>query len=300
MVTFQHIGVIGLGQLGGAMAKVLTEDGVVHGFDLNAKRCEIAASNGVTIEASSAAVAKASDVVLLSLPESEHVAQAMCGDDGIISSGKLGLLIVDTTSGYPTAQIEIAKRVQAAGMHFIEATVTGPEGGIVGSLKRDLTLMVGGDESDVALARPLLDRLASHVVYAGPLGNGQIVKMINNLCSAVSLVATMEGVLLAARHGIAPKAVAEALTFGTGANLAVQIMDLWRDPPQDEQVFSVGLMTKDVRQMARFARESGVPALMTDMIAHLYEMFTARLGYDTNLLRVRDVMEEWAGVKMEL
>ena len=291
---------IGLGQLGGTMAKVLTEDGTVHGYDLDPKRCEIAAANGVAIEVSSAAVAAVSDVVLLSLPESEHVARACAGPAGIIGSGKRGLLVIDTTSGYPTATREVAAQLEAAGMRMIEATVTGLEGGIKGALKRDMTFLVGGDENDIARARPLLERLASHIVYCGPLGNGQIVKMINNLCSAVSLVATMEGVLLAAKHDIAPKAVAEVLTYGTGANLPAQTMSWWKDPPQNENVFSVGLMTKDVRQMARFARESGVPSLMTDTVVHLYEMFTARLGYGTNLLRMRDVLEEWAGVKINL
>lgn len=299
-MQYEHIGVVGLGQLGGTIAKVLTEDGAVHGFDLDPKRCEIAAANGVKIEASSADVAKASDVVLLSLPESVAVDRACRGADGIVTSGKRDLLVVDTTSGYPTATLDIAADLKAAGIRMVEATVTGLEGGIMSALKRDLTLMVGGDEDDVALARPLLERLASHIVYCGPLGSAQVVKMINNLCSAVSLVATMEGVLLAAKHGIPPKAVAEVLINGTGANLPARRMAWWQNPPQHENVFSIGLMTKDVRHMSRLARESGVPAMMTDTVFHLYELFTARLGYDTNLLRLRDVMEEWAGVKMNL
>src|SRR5205823_4981597 len=121
---------------------------------------------GVVIEASAAAVARASDVVLLSLPYSDAVAQVCCGPDGIIASGKRGLLVIDTTSGYPTATLETAAQLRAAGMQMIEATVTGLEGGILGAAKRDLTLMVGGEESDVARARPILERLASHIVYA--------------------------------------------------------------------------------------------------------------------------------------
>lgn len=299
-MNFQHIGVIGLGQLGGTIAKVLTEDGTVHGFDLDPARCAIAAAGGVVIESSAAAVAKASDVVLLSLPESDAVAKVCCGPDGIISSGRRGLLIIDTTSGYPTATLETAAQLKAAGIGMIEATITGLEGGIFGAMKRELTLMVGGDEGDVARARPLLERLATHIVYAGPLGTGQIVKMVNNMCSAVAMVATMEGMLVAAKHGISPWAVAEAMRYGTGANLPAQRLEWWHDPPSDSNVFSVGLMTKDVRQMSRFARESGVPAMMADTVFHLYEVFTARLGYNVNLLRLRDVMEEWAGVKLDL
>jgi 3-hydroxyisobutyrate dehydrogenase len=299
-MEFKHIGVVGLGQLGGTIAKVLTEDGTVHGCDLDPARCKLAAASGVVIEASPAAVAKASDVVLLSLPESDAVAKVCTGPDGILSSGKRGLLIIDTTSGYPSATLETAAKLKAAGMSMIEATITGLEGGIHGSIKRELTLMVGGEEADVARARPLMERLATHIIYAGPLGTGQIVKMVNNMCSAVAMVATMEGMLVAAKHGISPWAVAEAMRYGTGANLPAQTLEWWHNPSSDENVFSVGLMTKDVRQMSRFARESGVPALMSDTVFHLYELFTAELGYGVNLLRLRDVMEKWAGVKLDV
>jgi 3-hydroxyisobutyrate dehydrogenase len=296
----RHIGVIGLGQLGGTIAKVLTADGTVHGCDLDAARCKLAADAGVVIEPTPAAVARASDVVLLSLPESDAVGQVCLGPNGILSSGKRGLLVIDTTSGYPTATLETAAKLADAGIRMIEATVTGLEGGIIGATKRDLTLMVGGAESDVAEARPLLERIATHIIFAGPLGNGQIVKMVNNLCSAVALLATMEGMLVAAKHGVPPSAVAEAMLHGTGANLPVQRLEWWRDPPEGENVFSVGLMTKDLRQMSRFARESGVPAMVTDTVFHLYEVFTSRLGYGRNLLRMREVLEEWAGVKLEV
>jgi 3-hydroxyisobutyrate dehydrogenase len=297
-MKFARIGVVGLGHLGGTIAKVLTGDGEVHGCDLDPARCALAAENGITIEASPAAVAAVSDVVVLSLPESEAVAEVCCGRDGIASSGRRGLLVIDTTSGYPAGTLETAAGLQAAGMRMIEATITGPEGGIVGALKRDLTLMVGGDPVDVAEARPLLERLASHVVEVGPLSCGQIVKMVNNMCSAVALVATVEGMLVAAKHGIAPEVVAEAMLHGTGSNFQVRHLGMLREPPVENNVFALGLMTKDLRHMSRFARESGVPTILADTVFHLYELFTARLGYGVNLLRLREAMEEWAGVEL--
>jgi 3-hydroxyisobutyrate dehydrogenase len=298
-MTFQHIGMIGLGNLGGHIAKSLADNGTLHVYDLDPARSEAAAEYGAVIEPSAAAVARASDIVVLSLPESDAVSQACCGPNGILSSGKRGLLVVDTTSGYPTATLETAARLKTAGIRMIEATITGREGGPAAARKRTLTLMVGGDPGDVAEARPLLDRIATHVIVCGPLGTGQIVKMVNNVCSAVAIVTTIEGMLVAAKHGIAPDVVAAALREGTGHNFAADHVDLLRQPPTDLNVFAVGLMTKDLRNMSTFARESGVPTMMSDVVFHLHEIFTSRLGYEAHLLRLREVMEEWSGVRLD-
>jgi 3-hydroxyisobutyrate dehydrogenase len=296
-VAFTQLGVIGLGHLGGAIAEVLTADGTVHGYDIDAARCREAAAHGVVVEASSAAVARASDIVLLSLPQSDAVEAVCCNPDGIIASGKRGLLIVDTTSGYPNATQAIGTRLAAAGMRLIEAAVTGPEGGVTGARKRDLTLMVGGEDADVAEARPLLERIASHIVVCGPLGCGQIVKMVNNMASAIQSVATLEGMLVAAKHGIDPEHVAEAMRFGTGFNAIVRTPGGIK-ARRGVTNFQVGLHTKDLRQMAQFAAESHVPSFLSDLAYHIYELFTRQLGYDAGVGRTQEVMEEWAGVKL--
>lgn len=297
-MDFKHLGVVGLGNLGGTIAKLLCEDGTVHGYDVDPDRCRAAAADGVVIESSPAMVARNSDVVLLSLPQSDIVEQVCAGPDGIIASGKRGLLVIDTTSGYPTTTREIGARLEAAGMRLIEATVTALEGGVPAALKRELTLMVGGDEADVARARPLLERLASHIVYAGPLGCGQIVKLINNAVAAIQQIATTEGMLVAAKHGIDPEHVAEAMRYGTGYNAMVSTPGGLK-ARSEITTFSVGLMTKDLRQMSQFAAESHVPSFLGDLAFHMHELFTQRLGYAAGVGQSKVVMEEWAGVKLD-
>ena len=296
-MDFEQIGAIGLGNLGGAIAAVLTGDGTVHGYDRDPDRCRAAAAEGIVIEASPAAVARASDIVVLCLPQSDIVEQVCCAPDGVISSGRRGLAIVDMTSGYPDTTRAIGARLAAAGMRLIEAAVTGPEGGVTGVRKRDLTLMVGGDEADVATARPLLERLASHIVYCGPLGCGQIVKMINNTLSAIQSISTAEGMLVAAKHGIDPECVAEAMRFGTGYNGSIRFPGRFV-ARRDNKQFQVGLMTKDLRHMAQFAAESHVPNILGDLAFHMYELFTRQLGYSAGVGQMQEVMEDWAGVKL--
>jgi 3-hydroxyisobutyrate dehydrogenase len=297
-MDFKHLGVVGLGNLGGTIAKLLTEDGTVHGYDPDPERCRVAAAGGVIIEPSPAALARNSDIVLLSLPQSDIVDAVCTGPEGIIASGKRGLLVVDTTSGYPATTIEVGAKLEAAGMRMIEATVTALEGGVPAALKRNLTLIVGGDEADVARARPLLERLASHIVYAGPLGSGQIVKLINNAVAAIQQIATTEGMLVAAKHGIDPEHVAEAMRYGTGYNAMVSAPGRLK-ALAEITTFSVGLMTKDLRQMSQLAAESHVPTFLGDLAFHMHEIFTQQLGYEAGVGQLRQVMEEWAGVKIE-
>jgi 3-hydroxyisobutyrate dehydrogenase len=129
------------------------------------------------------------------------------------------------------------------------------------------------------------------------LGSGQIVKMINNAASAIHSIATIEGMLVAAKHGIDPECVAEAMRYGTGYNALVSNPGGIKARAEVTS-FSVGLMTKDLRQMSQFAAESHVPNFLGDLAFHVYELFTQRLGYAAGVGKTQTVMEEWAGVKL--
>lgn len=295
----QRIGVIGLGSLGANMARLLAGDGyTVHAFDLDPERNAAVREHGVTPCANAAEVARASDLVLLSLPQSEAVAAAALDAGGLREGAQPGLLVVDTTSGYPERTKAIAAELAQAGVRYVDAAITGEEGGAMALPKRALTFCVGGSDEDVAQARPVLERMARYVYHVGPLGAGQIVKMVNNMVCSAASVATIEGMLIAAKHGIDVKVAAQVLDKGTGMNFFCKRPDLLlsRD---FKGGFQIGLMTKDLRHMSEFARESQVPALVTDHIFHLFELFVRRLGYDEDILRQINVMEEWAGVRMD-
>ncbi|MFP5463679.1 MAG: NAD(P)-dependent oxidoreductase [Gammaproteobacteria bacterium] len=296
----RHIGVIGLGSLGANMARLLAEDGyAVHAFDLDGARTANAAEHaGVTGHNSARAVAENSSLVLLSLPQSEAVAAACLGPGGIIEGASRGLLVVDTTSGYPERTKEIAAELAAAGVRYVDAAITGEEGGAKALPKRALTFSVGGSAADVAQARPILDRMARYVFHVGPLGAGQIVKMVINMVSSAAGVAAIEGLLMAAKHGIDVRMAAQVLDKGTGMNFFCKHPDFML-APGFEGGFQLGLMTKDLRHMSEFARRSDVPALVTDHIFHLFELFVREQGYGADILRQVDVMEKWAGVKLD-
>ncbi len=296
----QHIGVIGLGSLGANMAQLLAQDGyAVHAFDLDGARTANAAEHaGVTGHNSARAVAEASTLVLLSLPQSEAVAAACIGPGGLLEGAAEGLLVVDTTSGYPDRSKDIAARLATGGVRYVDAAITGEEGGAKALPKRALTFCVGGSDDDVGQARPILERMARYVFHVGPVGAGQIVKMVNNMVCSAAGVAAIEGLLIAAKHGIDVQQAAQVLDKGTGMNFFCKRPEFMLTPGFVGG-FQLGLMTKDLRHMSEFARRSDVPALVTDHVFHLFELFVREQGYGADILRQVDVMQKWAGVKLD-
>ena len=299
-MSHQKVGIIGLGALGASMCRLLIEDGFeVHGNDLDSSRAANLAAEGVTIQSSAKAVTEAVDVVVLSLPNSESSKAVCMGSGGICEANKPGLLVIDTTSGYPDTTTEIAAALAANQMRIIDATITGEKGGSIALPERALTWCVGGSDADVAEAQPLLERMSNYFFHVGPLGAGQIVKMVNNMVGAAAGLATMEGLLAAAKHGIDVRKAAEVLDKGTGMSFFSHNPALMFNDLPNGAGFQLGLMTKDLRHMSKFAHESDVPCLMIDQAFHMFELMVRKMGYDADILTQTDVMQEWAGVKFD-
>ncbi|MBV1961102.1 MAG: NAD(P)-dependent oxidoreductase [Immundisolibacteraceae bacterium] len=299
-MSFESVGIIGLGALGTSMCRLLVEDGFeVHGHDIDSSRADNLAAQGVTIQPSAKAIAETADVVVLSLPNSESSKAVCTGPGGICEADKPGLLVIDTTSGYPDTTKEIAAALANQQMRIIDATITGEKGGSIALPERALTWCVGGADADVAQARPLLERMSNYFFHVGPLGAGQIVKMVNNMVGAAAGLASMEGLLAAAKHGIDVKKAAEVLDKGTGMSFFSRNPALMFNDLPNGAGFQLGLMTKDLRHMSKFAHESDVPCLMIDQAFHLFELMVRKVGYDADILSQSEVMQEWAGVKFD-
>jgi 3-hydroxyisobutyrate dehydrogenase-like beta-hydroxyacid dehydrogenase len=155
----------------------------------------------------------------------------------------------------PTASRSIAARLRARGIHFLDAPVTGSR---PKAENATLTIMVGGDASDLQRARPLLEAMGRLVVHAGPSGHGSMVKLINNTLAAVNAVALAEGMTLAKAAGVNLDALQEVVASGSGASA---MLDLKARPMRDgdfEPLFKLEHMLKDVRHCLAEARELGV------------------------------------------
>lgn len=295
----QQVGIIGLGNIGEEICKILIEDGLeVFGHDIDPEKMQRMADIGVHTPGSSKAVVEAAGLVILALPQSAVVEQVLFEPGGVASANNPGLLVVDTTSGYPDQTREFAARLAEQEMTLIDAAITGERGGSFAIPDRNLTFIVGGEAPDVRRARNVLDRFCSHLFLLGPLGAGQIAKMVNNMVCAVAGVALLEGLLVAARHGIDYQAAAEALDHGTGATFWTHNRGMLNPVPMKGGFF-VGLMTKDLRQMSQIAHASGVPNMLGELTYHLYQLFSRDLGYYGGIAEKIDVMQRWAGITLD-
>lgn len=293
------VGLIGLGNIGAAVADVLLQDGVtVWGYDVDAAAVSALAAKGLYAATSPRQVAEQAQILILALPQSKVVGEVLFGPDGVAAADRPGLLVVDTTSGYPDDTCGFGARLATRGMRLIDAAITGERGGSYAIPERNLTFIVGGEAADVAQSRRALDHFSSHLFHLGPLGAGQVAKMVNNMVCAVVGVGLIEGLLVAAKLGVDYQKAAEAIDHGTGASFWTHNRALLSPQPM-KGGFYVGLMTKDLRQMSRISYDSGVPNMLGELTYHLYQLFCRDLGYFGGIAQKIEVLQRWAGITLD-
>lgn len=213
------VGMIGLGLMGEGFTQRLIETGhAVHGYDVVAGKISAAAARGVRPCRSPAEVARAADIVLMSVTTTAAVEEAVLGEDGIASAGPLdGKVLVD----HSTTEIDTTKRVAAAlsaktGMAFVDAPVSGGPAAAAGGT---LAIMAGGDASAIARARPVLEHLGQ-LTHLGPVGAGQATKLVNQTLVLANYCVVAEALRLAEAYGVDAKLIPAALAPGhAGSNL---------------------------------------------------------------------------------
>ena len=166
-MTSTAIGFVGLGNMGGRITRVLVDAGQpVLGYDLAADRVRAA---GAEPAASPAAVAAATGLMLLSLPDSAVVEQVVLGDGGLIDALHAGQVVVDLSTASPQSTRRISARLSELGVDYLDAGISG---GAAAAEKGTLTLMVGGPPSALAAARPVLDVISAHIFHCGDSAPG--------------------------------------------------------------------------------------------------------------------------------
>ena len=271
-----RVGVIGLGIMGAPMARNLLRAGhevVVRGRSRG--RIEPLIALGAREAASPAAVARAVEVVVTSLPDGPDVEQVVTGREGVLAGASAGLLVIDTSTIAPDVARALAERAAASGVDFLDAPVSG---GQQGAIDGTLSIMVGGAADAVTRARPVLDAIGRKVTYMGGPGKGQMTKLVNQVVGVTTLAAVAEGLLLAARAGLDPTAVIEAV--GSGAAASWQLSNL--GPRMQKGDFAPGFMVrlqqKDLRLALAAASSLDVPLPATAVVHQLLAMVEARGG----------------------
>ncbi|QJQ95650.1 MULTISPECIES: NAD(P)-dependent oxidoreductase [Halomonadaceae] len=245
------ITVIGLGQMGGNMALTLQAAGFeVCGTDLFEGTRERLAAQGLAVVAPDSL--PPSDVYLLSLPTSDHVREVIERAPGLLVLAPRGSAIVDTSTSDPVVSRELAGKVLAAGLEWLDAPVSG---GPKGAASGELGMLLGGEATTIARLTPMLEVMSAKRTHVGGPGSGHVVKLANNYLCAAHLLTTAEAVAMAARAGVDPTACLAGLNSGSGRSAVSEVnFPEWILSGRFDSGFTCGLMRKDLR-LARDAAE---------------------------------------------
>jgi 3-hydroxyisobutyrate dehydrogenase-like beta-hydroxyacid dehydrogenase len=243
---------IGLGNIGGHLAVNLVSDGHdVTVFDVDLDRA--ARIDGATVAPSVAAVGRASEVTLLSLPSPQAVREVA---DEWSTEAPAGSILVDLSTNSPTVVQELGTRLAKTGHHLVEAPLTG---GSPGAEHRMLMFMVGGDDDAVERARPVIEPLGRAMFHLGPLGRGNTMKLVNSLLAYASTWSSLEGLSLCVKAGIPVQRAVEVLRTGGSTNFYLERMVEGIDERDRPTSFALELAAKDMGLVVDTGRTLGVP-----------------------------------------
>jgi 2-hydroxy-3-oxopropionate reductase len=254
------IGFIGLGIMGRPMAKNLIKAGYALAvYDKYAPLDDLIAL-GAAGASSSREVAAQSGVIITMLPNSPQVKEAILGEGGVIEGIKPGAIVVDMSSIAPAASREVAAALKARGAAFLDAPVSGGEPKAVDGT---LAIMAGGDPPTFEAVKPILSKMGSSVTLVGDAGSGNVVKLANQIIVALNIAAVSEAFVLAAKAGVDPAAVFEAVKGGLAGSTVMNAKIPLILEGNFKPGFRIELHIKDLQNALDTAHELGVPIPLT-------------------------------------
>jgi 2-hydroxy-3-oxopropionate reductase len=279
-----RVGFIGLGVMGKAMARNILKAGfplTVH--NRSRGKVEELVREGACPAASPREVAKASETVVLSLPDTPDVEGVLFGPAGVIEGAHDGLAVIDTSTISATATAAFAARLAARGVAMIDSPVSGgPKGAVEGTL----SCMLGGEEAVIARCMPVLQAIGKTFVHVGPPGAGQAVKACNQLVIVATLMGVSEAIALCKKMQVDPAKMREALLAGSAQSFVLQNHAKRLLEGALAPGFRAALMFKDMRLALAAGRDAGafmpVTALGTQLLGALCN--TGRDGLDSAAL----------------
>ena len=260
---------IGLGVMGYPMAGYLASnnhDVVV--YNRTAARAQAWCNEYQGASAPSpAAAAREADIVFVCVGNDDDVREVILGDEGVLAGIADNTIIVDHTTASAAIAREIHGIAGERGIGFLDAPLSG---GQAGAENGQLTIMVGADEEAFARAEPVMDAYAKAITRIGPVGSGQLAKMVNQICIAGVVQGLAEGLSFARNSGLDPELVIQAIS--QGAAQSWQMENRWQTmvDGQFEFGFAVDWMRKDLAIALAEAEENGSTLAMTELVDRFY------------------------------
>ena len=283
-----RVAFVGLGVMGYPMAGFLAKAGhdtVVYNRTTG-KAEQWVAEYGGTSAPTPRQAAEGADIVFSCVGNDDDVRQVLLGDDGVLAGIGAGGIIVDHTTASATIAREIHEKAVAKSVGFLDAPVSG---GQAGAENGQLTVMVGGDTDVFERARPVIDCYAKAITLIGPVGSGQLAKMVNQICIAGVVQGLSEGLHFAKCAGLDPAVVIESIS--KGAAQSWQMDNRWETmvAGEFEFGFAVDWMRKDLAITLEEARNNDATLELTELVDRFYAEVQAMGGsrWDTSSLIAR-------------
>ena len=293
------LGFIGTGNMGNPMAANLIRAG--HQVTVHDLRRE-AATNLLEIGAewadSPREAVRGNEAVLTSLPVPRDVEAVVLGENGILEGAASGSVVFDLSTNSPTVVRRLNQVCAERGVTLLDSPVSG---GVYGAAAGTLAVMVGGDRSVFDRFEGVLGAIGSHVVYCGPVGNGSVCKICNNLMSMGTGVLLAEALTLGVKAGVDLAILADAIANSSGSSRRLtEKFPRYLFQGNFEPGFATALAAKDVRLATDLGREYGVPMDLSNLVdqRHVEAMFRGWGPEDSDA--VARIQEEKAGVQLRL
>lgn len=270
MTQTKRIGMVGVGLMGHGIASSLLRHGLPLTFldhPGNRPTADLL-SAGARAAMSGAAVAAASDVVILCVTGSPEVEDALFRDDGVLAGLRQGAVVIDCSTAMPSSTARIAAALEAAGARFLDAPMTRtPKEAAQGRLN----LIVGGDPALFAECRPLLACFAENIVHAGPVGSGHALKLLHNYVSLGFATVLAEAAACAQRAGVDTGVFVQVLANGGGGGVVLERMRPFLEARDISGFrFTIANAAKDMGYYTAMADELGAARATAEAVRQTY------------------------------
>lgn len=236
-------------------------------------------------EDSVAELARRSDIILTIVGYPTDVEEVYFGKNGILEHATEGTYVIDMTTSSPALASKIADKAKAAGIHALDAPVSG---GDIGARNGTLTIMVGGEQADYDAVRPVLEVMGANIVLQGPAGAGQHTKMANQIAIAAGMLGVTEAILYAEEAGLDPKRVLKSIEAGAAGSWSLSNLA----PRMINEDFAPGFYVKHFIKDMAIAIESAeamdIPVPGLKLAKELYDRFQEAGGEDKGTQAIYD------------
>ncbi len=265
-----RMGFIGLGEMGKWMAINVAKAGFpLTVFDIRPEPVRELVEKGAAAGEHPADVAKKSEYVMMSLPDTQVVESVLFGEKGLVNGLSPGAVVVDLSTIHYLATLRIEEALRAKGIAFMDAPVSGME---ARAREGTLTVMAGGDPKTFEKILPVLEAIGNNIVYTGRVGNGQLTKLVNQLLFNISCAALAEILPMAVKLGLDPEAVCRVVTTGTGRSFALEFFTPYILENNFKPGYPLASAYKDMESAAEVSSQMRIPLPVFAAAMQTYQM----------------------------